>query len=57
MAIRRNVGFDVFNVRLLVGLDKLLRAKRILRQQQKRSDERLDGPRPIRARWGSPGSR
>ena len=28
MAIRRNVGFDVFNVRLLVGLDKLLRAKR-----------------------------
>ena len=28
MAIRRNVGFDVFNVRLLTGLDKLLRAKR-----------------------------
>jgi hypothetical protein len=28
VAIRRNVGFDVFNVRLLVGLDKLLRAKR-----------------------------
>ena len=28
MAIRRNVGFNVFNVRLLVGLDKLLRAKR-----------------------------
>src|SRR5213080_3987476 len=27
VAIRRNVGFDVFNVRLLVGLDKLLRAK------------------------------
>lgn len=28
MAIRRTVGFDVFNVRLLIGLDKLLRAKR-----------------------------
>jgi hypothetical protein len=28
VAIRRNVGFDVFNVRLLVGLDKLLRKKR-----------------------------
>jgi len=28
MAIRRNIGFDVFNVRLLIGLDKLLRAKR-----------------------------
>jgi hypothetical protein len=28
MAIRRNVGFDVFNVRLLISLDKLLRAKR-----------------------------
>lgn len=28
MAIRRNPGFDVFNVRLLVGLDKLLREKR-----------------------------
>jgi hypothetical protein len=28
MAIRRNVGFDVFNVRLLIGLDNLLRAKR-----------------------------
>src|SRR5438093_11080804 len=28
VAIRRNVGFDVFNVRLLIGLDKLLRAKR-----------------------------
>lgn len=28
MAIRRNPGFDVFNVRLLVGLDKLLRSKR-----------------------------
>jgi hypothetical protein len=28
VAIRRNVGFDVFNVRLLTGLDKLLRAKR-----------------------------
>jgi hypothetical protein len=25
---RRNIGFDVFNVRLLIGLDKLLRAKR-----------------------------
>jgi hypothetical protein len=24
---RRNIGFDVFNVRLLIGLDKLLRAK------------------------------
>ena len=28
MAIPRNPGFDVFNVRLLVGLDKLLREKR-----------------------------
>jgi len=28
VAIRRNVGFDVFNVRLLIGLDELLRAKR-----------------------------
>ena len=28
MAIRRNPGFDVFNVRLLVGLDKQLREKR-----------------------------
>ena len=28
MAIRRNIGADVFNVRLLIGLDKLLRAKR-----------------------------
>src|SRR6202158_5104581 len=28
VAIRRNVGFDVFNVRLLIELDKLLRAKR-----------------------------
>src|SRR5215468_3098837 len=28
VAIRRNPGFDVFNVRLLVGLDKLLREKR-----------------------------
>ena len=28
MAIRRNIGFDAFNVRLLIGLDKLLRAKR-----------------------------
>jgi hypothetical protein len=28
VAIRRNVGFDAFNVRLLIGLDKLLRAKR-----------------------------
>ena len=28
MAIRRTVGFDVFNVRLLIGLDKLLRKKR-----------------------------
>ena len=28
MAIRRNIGFDVFNVRLLIGLDKLLRSKR-----------------------------
>jgi hypothetical protein len=28
MAIRRNVGFDVFNVRLLISLDKLLRARR-----------------------------
>jgi hypothetical protein len=28
VAIRRNPGFDVFNVRLLVGLDKLLRKKR-----------------------------
>jgi ribose 1,5-bisphosphokinase PhnN len=25
---RRNSGFDVFNVRLLIGLDELLRAKR-----------------------------
>jgi hypothetical protein len=24
---RRNISFDVFNVRLLIGLDKLLRAK------------------------------
>jgi hypothetical protein len=28
VAIRRNPGFDVFNVRLLVGLDRLLREKR-----------------------------
>jgi len=28
VAIRRNIGFDAFNVRLLIGLDKLLRAKR-----------------------------
>ena len=28
MALRRNPDFDVFNVRLLVGLDKLLREKR-----------------------------
>ena len=28
MAIRRNPGFDVFNVRLLVGLEKMLREKR-----------------------------
>ena len=28
MTTRRNIGFDVFNVRLLIGLDKLLRAKR-----------------------------
>src|SRR5438477_10633412 len=28
VAIRRNVRFDVFNVRLLIGLDKLLRKKR-----------------------------
>jgi hypothetical protein len=28
VAIRRNVDFEVFNVRLLIGLDKLLRAKR-----------------------------
>jgi hypothetical protein len=28
VAIRRNPGFDVFNVRLLVGLDKLLRERR-----------------------------
>ena len=28
VAIRRNVGFSVFNVRLLIGLDKLLREKR-----------------------------
>ncbi len=28
VAIRRNVGFDVFNVRLLIGLDKLLRKRR-----------------------------
>jgi hypothetical protein len=28
VAIRRNPNFDVFNVRLLVGLDKLLHAKR-----------------------------
>src|SRR3974390_1810693 len=28
VAIRRNPGFDVFNVRLLIGLDKLLREKR-----------------------------
>lgn len=28
MAIRRNVGFDVFNVRLLIALDELLRKKR-----------------------------
>ena len=28
MAIRRNPNFAVFNVRLLVGLDKLLREKR-----------------------------
>jgi hypothetical protein len=25
---RRNIGFDAFNVRLLIGLDKLLRSKR-----------------------------
>jgi hypothetical protein len=28
VAIRRNVGFDVFNVRLLISLDKLLRKRR-----------------------------
>jgi hypothetical protein len=28
VAIRRNPGFDVFNVCLLIGLDKLLREKR-----------------------------
>jgi hypothetical protein len=28
VAIRRDAGFEVFNVRLLIGLDKLLRAKR-----------------------------
>jgi hypothetical protein len=28
VAIRRKAGFDVFNVRLLIGLDKLLREKR-----------------------------
>src|SRR5437764_15145672 len=28
VAIRRNVGFHVFNVRLLIGLDRLLRKKR-----------------------------
>jgi len=28
VAIRRNVGFTVFNVRLLISLDKLLRSKR-----------------------------
>ena len=28
MAIRRDPGFDVFNVRLLIDLDKLLRARR-----------------------------
>ena len=28
VAIRRNVGFDVFNVRLLIALDRLLRKKR-----------------------------
>lgn len=28
VAIRRNVGFNVFNVRLLIGLDQLLRKKR-----------------------------
>src|SRR5215813_14101359 len=28
VAIRRNPGFDVFNVRLLIALDKLLRKKR-----------------------------
>ena len=28
MAIRRNPSFDVFNLRLLVALDKLLREKR-----------------------------
>src|SRR5437763_1975436 len=28
VAIRRNPGFDVFNVRLLVALDKMLREKR-----------------------------
>ena len=28
VAISRNPGFDVFNVRLLIGLDKLLRKKR-----------------------------
>src|SRR5260370_37250007 len=28
VAIRRKAGFDVFNVRLIIGRDKLLRAKR-----------------------------
>jgi hypothetical protein len=28
VATRRNIGFDVFNVRLLIALDKLLRKKR-----------------------------
>lgn len=28
MPTRRNIGFDAFNVRLLIGLDKLLRSKR-----------------------------
>jgi hypothetical protein len=28
VAIRRSPGFDVFNVRLLIGLDKVLREKR-----------------------------
>jgi hypothetical protein len=28
VAIRRNIAFEVFNVRLLIGLDKLLREKR-----------------------------
>src|SRR6266446_8479282 len=28
VATRRNIGFDVFNVRLLIALDKMLRAQR-----------------------------